>query len=172
MTLYMHRMSSPIGDLGLVVDGSQRVVRIAFLAADDEDLAAALEAYFGPGERLVEDSERTAQVAAQLGEYFRGERRVFDLELAPRGTDFQRAVWRHLLEIPPGETRTYSQIARRLGRPGAARAVGRANATNPIPVIVPCHRVVGADGTLTGYAGGLPIKQGLLAIEGRPQLPF
>ena len=173
MTLYMHRLASPIGDLGLVVDEAERVVRIAFLGDGGEDLAAALEPYFDRDERLVEDPERTARLAAQLAEYFRGERRVFDLELAPRGTDFQQQVWRHLLAIPAGETRTYSQIARRLGRPGAARAVGRANATNPIPIVVPCHRVVGADGTLTGYAGGLPIKQDLLAIEGGdPMLPF
>ena len=164
MTFYSHRMSSPLGDLRLVVDEAGRVVRIDFLGPDDSSKADLRG--FDPGDRLVEDSERTARLEAQLRQYFDGERDRFDLELAPPGSAFQQQVWRQLLEIPAGETRTYSEIARRLGRPGAARAVGRANATNPIPIIVPCHRVIGADGSLTGYAGGLPIKRSLLEIEG------
>ncbi len=172
MTFYYHRISSPIGDLGLVVDESERLVRIAFLAGVDEPLPAALERYFDRGDELVEDAARGRRARAQLEQYFAGERREFDLELAPRGTEFQQRVWQDLLDIPAGQTRTYSEIARRLGRPGAARAVGRANATNPIPIIVPCHRVIGANGTLTGYAGGLEIKQGLLEIEGFARLPF
>ena len=160
MTLYSHRMSSPIGDLGLVVDAAGRLVRIAFLEAGE-----LLEPSHA-GDELIDDPARTAEVERQLAEYFAGDRDRFDLELAPEGTDFQKRVWKDLLDIPAGETRTYAEIARRLGRPGAARAVGRANATNPIPIVVPCHRVIGADGTLTGYAGGLPIKQNLLAIEG------
>ncbi len=166
MKLYFDRMASPIGDLGLVVDASRRLVRIAFLDGSDDVLPTALERYFDEGDELVADAERTAGAAGQLREYFAGDRQVFDLELAPRGTEFQQRVWQHLLEIPTGETRTYSEIARDLGRPGAARAVGRANATNPIPIIVPCHRVIGADGSLTGYAGGLAIKRGLLELEG------
>ncbi len=158
MTYYSHRMSSPIGDLGLVVDEAERLVRIAFLF-DGEPLA-------DDGDQLVDDPARTARVERQLTEYFAGDRDRFDLELAPEGTDFQKQVWNDLLDIPAGETRTYSEIARRLGRPGAARAVGRANATTPIPIVVPCHRVIGADGTLTGYAGGLQVKRGLLEIEG------
>ncbi len=165
MTTYIHRMSTPIGDLGIATDDAGRLVRIEFLTPDDASLSAALEPHF-PGDELVEDAGRTAPVEEQLAEYFAGERQSFDLELAPRGTDFQRQVWHDLLDIPAGETRTYSEVAHRLGRPGASRAVGRANATNPIPIVVPCHRVVGADGTLTGYAGGLPIKRGLLEIEG------
>ncbi len=160
MTYYTHRMSSPIGDLGLVVDAAGRLVRIAFLSRGE-----TLERHHASDE-LIEDAPRTARVEGQLAEYFAGDRDAFDLELAPEGTDFQKQVWNDLLDIPAGETRTYSEIARRLGRPGAARAVGRANATNPIPIVVPCHRVVGADGTLTGYAGGLPVKQSLLEIEG------
>ncbi len=159
MTYYTHRMSSPIGDLGLVVDAAERLVRIAFLP-EGESLESR------DGDELIDDPSRTARVEQQLSEYFAGEREVFDLELAPEGTDFQKQVWKDLLDIPAGQTRTYSEIAQRLGRPGAARAVGRANATNPIPIVVPCHRVIGADGTLTGYAGGLPIKRGLLEIEG------
>ena len=159
MTYYTHRMPSPIGDLGLVVDAAERLVRIAFLT-EGESLESR------DGDELIDDPSRTARVEQQLSEYFAGERETFDLELAPEGTDFQKQVWNDLLDIPAGQTRTYSEIANRLGRPGAARAVGRANATNPIPIVVPCHRVIGADGTLTGYAGGLPIKRGLLEIEG------
>jgi methylated-DNA-[protein]-cysteine S-methyltransferase len=101
----------------------------------------------------------------QLDQYFAGERREFDLPLAPAGSAFELAVWQALLEIPYGETASYGQIARRVGAPHAARAVGVANARNPIAVIVPCHRVIGADGTLTGYGGGLERKRLLLDLE-------
>ena len=160
MIYYTHRISSPIGDLGLVVDGAERLVRIIFLFKGE-----SFDHYHADDE-LIDDPARAARVESQLAEYFAGERDRFDLELAPVGTDFQKRVWNDLLDIPAGETRTYSEIASRLGRPGAARAVGRANATNPIPIVVPCHRVVGANGTLTGYAGGLPAKQNLLVLEG------
>lgn len=103
---------------------------------------------------------------AQLGEYFAGTRRVFDLPLSPHGTAFQRAVWQALAQIPFGETASYAQLAARLGRPTATRAVGAANGRNPLPIVVPCHRVIGADGTLTGFAGGLDTKRFLLAHEG------
>lgn len=172
MTLYCHRIDSPIGGLGLVVDASGGVVRIAFLPDGELPLLQALERYFDGSDELTEDAERCAPLEEQLREYFAGERKVFDLPLVPRGTEFQKEVWNHLLEIPAGETTTYAAIAKRLGRPGASRAVGRANATNPIPIIVPCHRVVGSNGTLTGYAGGLEVKQGLLEIEGYARLPF
>src|SRR5207302_31777 len=98
----------------------------------------------------------------ELDEYFQGRRRAFATPRAPRGTDFQRAVWAALLEIPFGETRTYTEIARKVGRPRAVRAVGSANAMNPLSVLVPCHRVLGAGGALTGYAGGTDRKQWLL----------
>ncbi len=170
MTYYSRRISTPVGDLGLLVDEAERLVRIAFLGGGPRDPEGPTrpQSLDQPraGYGWIEDQARTARVARQLAEYFAGDRKSFDLELAPEGTDFQKQVWRHLLDIPAGETRTYSEIARRLGRPGAARAIGRANATNPIPIVVPCHRVIGADGTLTGYAGGLPIKRGLLKIEG------
>lgn len=112
---------------------------------------------------------------AQLEEYFAGGRTAFDIPLAPAGTGFQRAVWNALLEIPYGQVLSYGALAARLGRPRAARAVGAANAGNPISIIVPCHRVVGANGTLTGYAGGVERKQWLLAHERRalaPELPW
>lgn len=108
-----------------------------------------------------------ALAARQLDEYFAGERREFDLPLAPRGTGFQERVWRALLAIPFGVTRSYGELARTIGRPSASRAVGAANGKNPIAIIVPCHRVIGANGTLTGYGGGLPIKRWLLEHEAK-----
>lgn len=105
------------------------------------------------------------QAKAQLDAYFAGTLREFDLPLAPVGTEFERTVWEALRTIPYGETRSYGQIAAQIGSPNAARAVGRANGRNPISIIVPCHRVIGASGTLTGYAGGLPMKEKLLTLE-------
>lgn len=104
-------------------------------------------------------------VVQQLDEYFAGERRDFDLDLQPDGTAFQKAVWDALRDIPYGETASYGDIARRIGRPKAVRAVGAANGLNPIPIIIPCHRVIGANGKLTGYGGGLPVKEKLLSLE-------
>jgi methylated-DNA-[protein]-cysteine S-methyltransferase len=106
-----------------------------------------------------------ARAAAQLAEYFAGERRDFDLPLAPSGTEFQRTVWLALAEIPFGATCSYGELARAVGRPSASRAVGAANGKNPIAIILPCHRVIGASGELTGYGGGLPMKRWLLDLE-------
>lgn len=102
----------------------------------------------------------------QLREYFSGQRRQFELPLDAQGTEFQRSVWAALQAIPWGQTRSYAQLAQAIGKPAAVRAVGAANGRNPIPIIVPCHRVIGADGTLTGFGGGLPTKQFLLRLEG------
>jgi methylated-DNA-[protein]-cysteine S-methyltransferase len=102
---------------------------------------------------------------AQLRAYFAGELRSFDLPLDMRGTDFQQRVWRELREIPYGETRSYSFVASAIGSPKAVRAVGAANGRNPVPIVVPCHRVIGAGGSLTGYGGGLPLKKFLLQLE-------
>jgi methylated-DNA-[protein]-cysteine S-methyltransferase len=107
------------------------------------------------------------KAAVQLAEYFDGSRRSFDLPLALRGTDFQVAVWKALLTIPAGETRSYQDIAVLIGKPKAVRAVGMANNRNPVVIIVPCHRVIGKDGGLTGYGGGLPLKRYLLDLEKR-----
>jgi methylated-DNA-[protein]-cysteine S-methyltransferase len=101
----------------------------------------------------------------QLREYFAGRRTEFDFPMEPKGTPFQRAVWQRLTEIPYGETISYGELARRVGNPKAARAVGAANRANPLPIVVPCHRVIGANGTLTGFGGGLPVKEALLALE-------
>lgn len=106
------------------------------------------------------------QAHRQLDAYFAGERRGFDLPLAPAGTAFQRHVWRTLATIPYGTTISYATLAARIGRPGASRAVGAANGRNPLPIVLPCHRVVGADGALTGFGGGLPTKRFLLELEG------
>lgn len=102
----------------------------------------------------------------QLGEYFRGDRMCFNLPIAPEGTDFQKNVWRELTKIPFGSTVSYKELAQRTGLPKGARAIGMANNKNPLPIIVPCHRVIGADGNLIGYAGGLDTKRKLLEIEG------
>jgi len=102
----------------------------------------------------------------QLKEYFRGTRTSFDLKLSPKGTPFQMKVWRALADIPYGATRSYAQVAKRVGRPQAMRAVGLANGRNPLPIILPCHRVIGSDGRLVGYGGGLPVKRALLELEG------
>ena len=105
-------------------------------------------------------------VAAQLDDYFAGRRTAFELPLAPEGTAFQRSVWLELARIPFGSTVSYAQMAARIGRPAAVRAVGAANGRNPIPIVLPCHRVIGADGSLTGFGGGLPTKRFLLELEG------
>ncbi|MEA2421377.1 MAG: methylated-DNA-[protein]-cysteine S-methyltransferase [Thermoleophilaceae bacterium] len=111
------------------------------------------------------DAAAIASAAIQLAQYFAGERTEFDLELDLRGTPFELRVWDEVRRIPYGETATYAEIACRVGRPSACRAVGRANGRNPVAVIVPCHRVLGSDGSLTGYAGGLPMKRALLELE-------
>ncbi|MBD3872502.1 MAG: methylated-DNA--[protein]-cysteine S-methyltransferase [Acidobacteria bacterium] len=120
-----------------------------------------------------ETGKACARAVRQLETYFRGERRSFDLELDPEGSDFEKQVWEKLLLIPYGATTTYGEIARKLGDLGASRAVGFANARNPVAIIIPCHRVIGADGGLTGYAGGMHRKRWLLAHEaGQQNLDF
>ncbi|MEQ1512714.1 MAG: methylated-DNA--[protein]-cysteine S-methyltransferase [Lysobacteraceae bacterium] len=111
-------------------------------------------------------SEVLRTTRRQLLEYFAGARRTFALPLAPQGTAFQMEVWRMLAEIPFGETWSYRDLARAIGKPEAVRAVGAANGRNPLPIVLPCHRVIGADGSLTGFGGGLPIKEALLRLEG------
>jgi methylated-DNA-[protein]-cysteine S-methyltransferase len=143
-------IATPVGSLRLEIEDG----RVTALRFTDDAPGAAL------------DHPLAGAVVAQLGEYFAGARRQFDLPLAPRGTDFQRAVWAELARIPFGHTISYGELARRLGKPAAVRAVGRANGQNPIPIVLPCHRVIGADGSLTGYGGGLDRKQALLRLEG------
>ena len=123
-----------------------------------------------PQEYIQEETELILNCKIQLEEYFAGNRKQFDLPLAPKGTDFQKRVWKALTDIPYGETRTYGEIATAVGSPKAARAVGMANNKNPIGIIVPCHRVVGADGKLVGYAGGMEKKEWLLNLEQEKRL--
>jgi methylated-DNA-[protein]-cysteine S-methyltransferase len=120
---------------------------------------------FGAATAPQGDAAAVASAAIQLEQYFAGERTEFELEVELGGTPFERRVWDEVRAIPFAEVATYAEIARRIGRPGASRAVGRANARNPVAVIVPCHRVVGSDGSLTGYAGGLEMKRALLDLE-------
>jgi methylated-DNA-[protein]-cysteine S-methyltransferase len=148
---------TPIGDLTASFD-------------DDGALTALDLPGRGPAEATTPgaadaEGEAVARVAAQVAEYFAGERTAFDLTLRPTGTLFERRVWDELARIPYGTTTTYAELAVRIGHPGSARAVGRANGRNPIAIVVPCHRVIGSNGSLTGYAGGLELKASLLALE-------
>lgn len=120
-----------------------------------------------PKEPLFMETPPLLEAARQLSEYFSGRRRKFELPLAPEGTDFQRRCWRALLDIPYGETASYGDVARAIGSPKAVRAVGGANHANPIAIIIPCHRVIGSNGSLTGFGGGLDVKSYLLALEAR-----
>ncbi|GMV38519.1 MAG: methylated-DNA--protein-cysteine methyltransferase [Myxococcales bacterium] len=127
---------------------------------------AVVHVWFGAGEG-DDSSPLLDQAVAELSEWLRGERREFTLPLAPQGTPFQLSVWEALRGIPYGETRTYAELAATVGRPSASRAVGAANGRNPLPILVPCHRVIGAGGSLTGFGGGIPVKRWLLAHEQR-----
>lgn len=141
-------IETPIGPLTLEAD-ENAVTAIRFGAGTAQGVSPLLDA-----------------AEAQLREYFAGMRRVFDLPIAPHGTAFQQRVWAALRTIPYGETRTYGELAAAIGNPSAGRAVGMANHRNPLPIVIPCHRVIGANGTLTGYAGGVETKRKLLALEG------
>jgi methylated-DNA-[protein]-cysteine S-methyltransferase len=157
-TLETHVFDSPLGPLTLV--GSSTGLRAILWANDDPARAGLAATDLIPASSGVLD-----ETAEQLDEYFAGERRAFDLPLDLHGTSFQLDVWRALAEIPYGETRTYAAQAASIGRPAAVRAVGAANGRNPISIVLPCHRVVGSDGSLTGFAGGLEAKASLLSLE-------
>lgn len=148
---------SPLGELLLIGDGEC----LTGLYMQAQKYAREVQ------EEWRHDAKAFRAVADQLDAYFAGELRTFDLSLAPRGTDFQRRVWNALLNIECGATTTYGELARRIGSPNAPRAVGLANGHNPIGIIVPCHRVIGANGSLTGYGGGIERKRWLLAHESR-----
>ncbi len=154
-TIWYAELNSPLGKLTLESDG-KALTRIRL---PEEKWQA------DPEIKRVRRPDLFNDAAAQLGAYFRGEAKDFDLELNPGGTPFQKMVWDLLREIPRGQTITYGELAVRAGNPKASRAVGAANGKNPIPIIIPCHRVIGAGGKLTGYAGGLEAKKKLLDIE-------
>lgn len=143
-----------IGKIGIADNGTA----ITNLYFSDEDIERKVH---------IKETALIKKAAAELHEYLRGTRQLFDLPLAPAGTEFQQAVWRALQEIPYGETRCYQEIAEKINRPKACRAVGLANNKNPIAIIIPCHRVIGKNGQLVGYAGGISMKERLLEIERR-----
>ncbi len=149
-------LDTPIGTL-LIAGDASAVLRIAFPIRGK---AAKAEAGWEPSQRGP-----VAEAVRQLREYFARTRTEFELCLAPQGTEFQRSVWRQLQGIPYGETISYGELARRVGNPKASRAVGSANGANPLPIVIPCHRVIAANGTLGGFGGGLPTKQALLTLE-------
>ena len=149
ITLYT-QMTSPIGELLLI---------------GDESALRGLRMDARPRDSWHRSEDAFAEARRQLDQYFAGERSEFELALDMRGTAFQRSVWQALLTIPYGETRSYGEIARQIGRPDRARAVGAANGSNPAAIVVPCHRVIGSDGSLTGYGGGLERKRWLLDHE-------
>ncbi len=151
-TTQLHLTDLPIGTLTLTAS-DDALTGIEFGRIEHEQLEQV------PNDLLLE-------AARQLAQYFNAKRQHFDLPLAPLGTPFQTQVWQQLCAIPFGETRSYGELAASLGRPRAARAVGMANNRNPLPIVIPCHRVLGADGALVGYAGGLGVKQALLQLEG------
>lgn len=151
-----HELKSPVGALLLAGDGTA-LTRVHFQSGRHP---------LKPAPEWRRDAGAFSDAVRELEEYFAGERRAFTVPLAPRGTPFQLSVWQALRAIPYGETLSYGELACRLGSPAGARAVGLANGANPLPIIVPCHRVIGADGSLTGFGGGLLIKRALLALEG------
>jgi methylated-DNA-[protein]-cysteine S-methyltransferase len=156
---YYDMMQSPIGELMLVTDGKA----LTGLYMNNQKHVARRA-------KAVRDEAMLKRPRALLQAYFAGELRAFDLPLAAEGTPFQQRVWRALCDIPYGETISYGELARRIGQPKAARAVGLANGQNPISIVVPCHRVIGANGSLTGYGGGLERKRWLLAHESKGSL--
>lgn len=153
------------GPFSFAVDETGALLWVQFLDGDYPETAAEVLAQ--RGYVPVVDRERGAQARMELTEYCRGQRTNFTLTPGIAGTPWQHAVWQAVKEIPFGETRSYGEIAAELGRPRAARAMGRANATNPLPIVIPCHRVLAADGSLTGYAGGIHLKRRLLEHEAR-----
>lgn len=157
MTLHRKTIASPVGTLTLVASD---IGLVAILWEDDSPDRVRLGALTDTADHPV-----LIQAERELGDYFAGRRTGFAVPLDMRGTDFQQSVWRALLTIPFGETRSYADIAAQIGRPTATRAVGAANGRNPISIIAPCHRVIGANGALTGFAGGLAVKEYLLDWE-------
>jgi len=176
---YYTTMPSPVGELRLIADGAN-LTEVQFASPKERlrrkdaghGIAAQSSAHGDAGAGRRQAPARNdrlpilAQTRDQLGRYFAGERIEFCIPLAPAGTPFQQAVWTALLRVVYGETSTYGALAKQIGRPKASRAVGAAVGANPLAIIVPCHRIIGADGSLTGYAGGLERKTKLLAIEG------
>lgn len=154
---YFNYYASPLGQI-LLVASESALTGLHFVG---EKYYPALE----PGWQRQPKAKMIVRTCRQLDQYFAGKRQVFELTVDPAGTAFQREVWRALQKIPYGETTNYGSLAQRIGKPTASRAVGAANGRNPISIVIPCHRVIGADGDLTGYAGGMARKAALLSLE-------
>lgn len=167
MRPWLQSMASPLGPVTLAADARGTLVYLGFGARDPR--TRLLEVLDPEAGALSADPDVLLPVRRQLEAYFQGRLRAFDLPIAPRGTPFQLRVWAELRRIPYGRTISYGELARRLGDPKLTRAVGAANGANPISIIIPCHRVIGADGSLVGYGGGLDVKRGLLALERGPE---
>lgn len=170
MKSFVAEVESPVGPIVFATDEEGSLLGLRF--RDGRHAASLENGLKREGFSLVRAEDRTAAVRGQLVGYFAGERRSFDLPVACRGSAFQESVWEELSRIPFGETRTYGQVAEAIGGTGNAQEVGAACAANPVLLIVPCHRVVGADGSLKGYAGGLPLKARLLDFEEESQKPL
>ena len=165
MNAYVDTIESPAGPLAFATDDEGALLWLQLTeGAYGRTIEQELE---WEGYDVRQDRDATARAREELLEYTAGGRRTFDVPFVLTGSEWQKAVWRALMHIPFGETRSYAEIAEMVGRPKAARAVGKANATNRLPVVVPCHRVIGADGSLTGFAGGLHLKTRLLEHEAR-----
>jgi methylated-DNA-[protein]-cysteine S-methyltransferase len=162
---YVDEIVSPAGPLAFAVDEDGALIRLHFVESNHGPVIG--EDLEDEGYSVETDRKKTAPVRGELAEYANGNRRTFGVPLAFSGSEWQKAVWAELTRIPFGETRSYGEVADALGRPGAARAVGSANARNVLPVVVPCHRVIAADGTLGGFNGGLHLKERLLEHETR-----
>lgn len=160
---YLDMIDSPVGSIQFATNSEGALLRLSFL--DGHYPLTLQQELERDGFALSQDTARTEQIRTELLEFFAGKRRIFDVPVILQGSPFQVTVWSALRRIPFGETRTYAQLAGMIQRPAAARAVGRANATNRIPLVIPCHRVIGADGSLTGFAGGIHLKERLLAFE-------
>jgi len=170
MNAHLGIIESPVGKLAFATDDEGALLGLKFtngrypLTLEEELERDGFDLRRNTANEAEEDAP-TSHVRREVSEYFAGDRSVFGVPFVLRGSGFQKAVWEELSRLPFGETRTYAEIAKRIGCPGAARAVGQANATNRIPVVIPCHRVIGADGSLTGFAGGTHIKRRLLSFE-------
>lgn len=162
MRLYIQRFDTPYGEMIIAVNEDGAVVRLVFPNEHERWAEEAARKHYD----LVPDEERCVLALTQLDEYFQRKRQAFDLPLEPEGTPFQQTVWQTLRTIPYGITITYRDLAERIGNAAAVRAVGQANGTNRIPILIPCHRVIGTDGSLTGFGGGLALKEALLRLEG------
>lgn len=158
------RLDSPVGTVW-IASTEIGVCKISLGAERSGAFLSWISEHIGPGESW-EDPELMSSATAQLGEYFSGNRQTFDLPLDVRGTSFQRAVWSQVIRIPYGATASYGDIAQLVGKPTASRAVGRAVGANPLPIVVPCHRVIGRGGSLVGFGAGLDAKETLLRLEG------